>query len=326
MTKRSPRKKKTALQGLILLIIVALVALYNHLSEPHFQFHHDGIITTYSTEQDGDLTQLFVQSILGAKDSIHCLNYAIRDKQIIQALNTAAERGINVEVVYDPTASKGAFSKFSTHVKQKRYEGNGLMHMKLLAIDNEVAFLGTANFTRASLAHHANTVLCITHPGIAALIQEKVKAFPYAVSSRSHSFTLPNVELQFAFLPEYKGAADEVKKLLRSAKKTIDVAMFTFTRRDFAKELIDAKKRGVSVNVRLDSGSMKGTSKIIAQYLKKGGVSVEKGVSTGLYHHKLALIDKKTWIIGSANWTKSAFGRNDEYLLFLKRLDTHDTP
>lgn len=313
------RPKKRLIQSLLLLIILCLSLLYQSFTSPAFQFHHDGFFSTYSTELDGDLTELFVGAIGEAKECISCMNYAVKDKKIIQALNASSARGIPITLVYDSSASPGLEASLSPAIDKKRHEGNGLMHMKLLAIDHKIAYLGSANFTHSSLTKHANTVIRLDHPGIAALIDQKAKIYPETISRQSHAFELGRMQIDFSFLPDDPKASQRVKSLLRSAQSTIDVAMFTFTRMDFAEELLAAKNRGVAVTVTMDAGSMSGTSSKVAQYLQKNGVEVKAGVSDGLYHHKMALIDKKLWIVGSANWTKSAFGKNGEYLLILNK-------
>lgn len=307
------------LQLFIAFSIVALTFLYNSFDKPEIQLHHEGGLTTYSTENDGDLTPLFLDGIHKAKRSICCLNYSIKDSSIIDALNASAKRGVEISIVYDPSASQKLDSLLDGRIKRIHYEGKGLMHMKLLAIDDEVAYVGTANFTKGSLAKHSNTVLRIVHPGMAALIKEKTQSYPKNLASAPYPFTMPGIQIDFSFLPEDKSASQRIIELIRSAERTIQVAMFTFTRMDFAKELAAAQKRGVDVSVSLDEGSMKGTSKKIAQYLARNGVEVKKGDANGLYHHKLALIDGTTWIVGSANWTKSAFGKNSEYMIVMRR-------
>lgn len=313
------RPRKFILQILTASIALSLLFLYESFSEPAFQLHHEGGLSTYTTENDGDLTPLYLHAIGEAKKSICCMNYAIKDRRIISALNASAKRGVSISVVYDASASAGIEDLLHKDIQRKRYEGQGLMHMKLLTIDDETAYVGTANFTQSSLTKHANTVIRISHPGMVSYIQEKTFSYPKVISKKPQTFSLPGIDLIFSFLPDDKTAAEGVKQILRSAQKTIDVAMFTFTRMDFAKELVAAHARGVAVTVTLDEGSMKGTSKKIAVYLKKNGVFVKKGISDGLYHHKLALIDGTTWIVGSANWTRSAFEKNGEYLIFMHR-------
>jgi phosphatidylserine/phosphatidylglycerophosphate/cardiolipin synthase-like enzyme len=39
-----------------------------------------------------------------------------------------------------------------------------------------------------------------------------------------------------------------------------------------------------------------------------------------LLHHKWAIVDEEQWIMGSANWTKAAFAKNEDFLLILSTL------
>jgi phosphatidylserine/phosphatidylglycerophosphate/cardiolipin synthase-like enzyme len=105
------------------------------------------------------------------------------------------------------------------------------------------------------------------------------------------------------FLPlDTKKAQNEIVKQLNSAKKTIDIAMYNFKYRKFANALKQATKKGVDVKVYYYKKKIKFAKKIKA--LK---------VRTKL-HTKIAIIDKKIAIFGSANWTKESFKKNYEVI------------
>jgi phosphatidylserine/phosphatidylglycerophosphate/cardiolipin synthase-like enzyme len=73
----------------------------------------------------------------------------------------------------------------------------------------------------------------------------------------------------------------------------------------------------------MDRGMSKGSSEKVTTALKSHNVFVRTHLGGGLLHHKCALIDN-TFVFGSANWTKAAFSKNEEYLLFLESLSKKD--
>jgi phosphatidylserine/phosphatidylglycerophosphate/cardiolipin synthase-like enzyme len=96
--------------------------------------------------------------------------------------------------------------------------------------------------------------------------------------------------------------------------------MFMWTRRDFAHEIVQAKNRGVKVEVVIDNHNGHGAGASIVDFLKKEGVNVSLSKGNGLLHHKMMVVDNHTLVIGSANWTKRAFKENDDCFLILTPL------
>ena len=111
------------------------------------------------------------------------------------------------------------------------------------------------------------------------------------------------------------------------AQSTLDIAIYSFTNKAIARKVRNAAKRGVRVRIVADyDQSLKDRySKIgylakyrnVEVYLLRGKYS-KRGEFYGKMHMKLALIDNKRLIFGSANWTNSAFLRNYETLYFVE--------
>jgi hypothetical protein len=124
-----------------------------------------------------------------------------------------------------------------------------------------------------------------------------------------------------------------VKEALSKAEKSINVAMFTIesslSRQDskpnrLIDALIEAKKRGVDVEVILDQNvdfvqqrhasdwETKIKSTRVYKRLKDAGIKVYYDEPTRYTHAKCVIIDKKIVILGSTNWTESSFDNNIE--------------
>ena len=126
------------------------------------------------------------------------------------------------------------------------------------------------------------------------------------------TFTVGNQTVDLFFLPRNHKALDKLKFLIRSAKKSIKIAMFTWTRLDIAKTVIDASRRGVKVEVVIDGHSSIGASSKVMDYLKENGISAKASRGDGLLHHKMMIVDDRILVNGSTNWTKAAFNDNDD--------------
>jgi len=111
---------------------------------------------------------------------------------------------------------------------------------------------------------------------------------------------------------ETKQAYKQIEKLIDSSKSQIDVAMYNFSKKSLAEELIKKHKKGIKVRVFFDSEKIKNKS---SEYklLKKSGIECIV-ISKAKLHTKLAIFDKKTALFGSLNWTKESFDENYEIL------------
>jgi hypothetical protein len=102
----------------------------------------------------------------------------------------------------------------------------------------------------------------------------------------------------------------------------INLAMAWFTDKDIAKAIIDANNRGVKVEVILSSNQQNDT---VRKLFEENGVKVyafETGDSRGIMHHKFCLIDNKTTINGSFNYSYNASTNNVENILVSDDLKT----
>ena len=111
---------------------------------------------------------------------------------------------------------------------------------------------------------------------------------------------------------------------MREAHKTIRLVMFTLTHNEITSALIAAHKRGVDVRVAVDYYTARGASKKTLEQLRQAQIPVYLSQGKELLHHKWALIDGDILIMGSANWTKAAFTKNQDFLLLLSSLRPDD--
>lgn len=198
------------------------------------------------------------------------------------------------------------------------------MHLKILVIDESQLFMGSANMTGESLRMHSNLMTGMESPALASLVKKKADSMEEVGCNSAtiphQDFLMGGQKVEFWFLPDDKGAANRIKGLIEAATKTIRIAMFTWTRRDFAEAVIDARKRGVKVEVILDFAQSQSASAPIMKFLIQRSIPVRLSQGNGLLHHKMMLIDGTTLVNGSANWTKNGFTQNDDCFIVLHDL------
>ncbi|MBI3236535.1 MAG: DUF1669 domain-containing protein [Chlamydiales bacterium] len=265
----------------------------------------------YSNQMRQDIKLLFLKALLKAEKSIDLCMYGITDKEIIQRLASRSDAGIPVHIEYDKKASSSKLlSPLNSKARLIPSACKGLMHRKILIIDEKWLLLGTANLTTPSLKHHNNLVLGIYSPSLASFLKNPITSH--------YIFSIQDTQAELFLLPDKdKKALEKLISTLRSAEKTIQIAMFTLTHPQIAEELAAAQSRGVQVLIAIDRYTAKGASKKCLKKLSDAGIEIFASRGKELLHHKWALIDEKVLIVGSANWTLSAFKKNEDLLLFL---------
>ena len=103
---------------------------------------------------------------------------------------------------------------------------------------------------------------------------------------------------------------------IKESRKSIDAAVYTFTRRQIADALISAHRRGVHVDLKVDAKQAKweGMQDVLKR-MTKAGITVTLITmprSSNHMHHKFIVVDDRTVVTGSYNYTTSATIANHE--------------
>jgi phosphatidylserine/phosphatidylglycerophosphate/cardiolipin synthase-like enzyme len=111
--------------------------------------------------------------------------------------------------------------------------------------------------------------------------------------------------------------------LISQARKSIYVAMYSFTRDGLASALVDAKNRGVEVKVIMEEENayVQGSD---YRMLKEAGVDVRLDGNPALMHHKFMIVDGELVVTGSYNWSTAAEDRNDENFVVIRDKEVVD--
>lgn len=324
--KKKSKKKRTVQQSLLAIVISLAMSFLFWAGEsetPSAPPTGGNPAALYSNMTGDHLQKTLASAIQNAKKSIVLMIYSLNDPEIIQALKKKSEEGVSVKVIYDARASVGVDRKLGPAVDAIARASHGLMHQKIMVLDEEEVWLGSANMTTDSLFEQGNLVAALRCSHLANNILQKAKCMSedsFEKPIANHLFSIGGQDCELWFLPDNNQAVAKIKTILQGAKKTIRVAMYTFSRYDFAKELIDAKKRGVNVEVFLDHQSSKGASSQIVAMLKKHGISIFTNPGQSLLHYKFLYVDDATLVNGSANWTKAAFQQNDDVFMIFHRV------
>ncbi len=142
------------------------------------------------------------------------------------------------------------------------------------------------------------------------------------------SSSIPTEDVQLVIDAQYLQVA---KRMIQEAKQSIQVMMFEMGYYDqhpntpsnlLIKELIEARKRGVKVEVILEvkEGEDRTTerNRHTGKILSEGGVEVIYDSFSKTTHAKLMVVDGKLSLLGSTNWTYYALTNNNEASILVR--------
>lgn len=106
----------------------------------------------------------------------------------------------------------------------------------------------------------------------------------------------------------------KIHSLCYSAKRSIDICVFTISDNTLSEHLIKAHRRGVKVRIISDDDKQYDPGSDI-QILRDAKIPLRTDSSEHHMHHKFSIFDAHILLNGSFNWTASASNYNAENLL-----------
>jgi cardiolipin synthase A/B len=302
-------------------------------------------VTTYTHGEE--LFDAMLQAIRGARKRIFFESYIVKDDSVGQrfkaALVEAAERGVEVHVIYDGFANlvvPPRFLRFPPPVHVLRYPvmrlGAPLMirrtgrdHRKILVVDDEVGFIGGYNVGTDYATRWRDTHLRLQGPSVWELENAFIDFWNAhrsgALPRLEHSGPAPwntrirayrNVPYQLI----YPIRAMYLEAIDRATRRIHITQGYFIPDRELADALLAAARRGVQVDILLPEHS----NHVIADWLSRGWYSIllRGGVRLWLYrdamvHAKTATIDGLWSTVGTANIDRLSLTGNYEINLEL---------
>ncbi len=301
---------------------------------------------------DGDLAyDEILNCIQEAKKNINISTYIFESdyvgKIFKDALIKKIEEGIEVNVIYDAVGSIRASRKFFKEMKEagihliefhpiftlNLIKLNQRLHRKLFIIDGKVAFIGGMNISceyagpKYKGYNWRDLMAKVEGPAVADLqtmffalwvrvggvfSHKELEYFPQL----HHKGDKDVVTVGTDYWVERKKLRDTFIMLVKKAEKEILIeSAYFLPDHDIRKTLRDAARRGVEVKIIIPRNTDIKTVYYArrAMYTKflKAGVKIYE-YTPHVLHTKLAVIDRSTVIIGSANFDYRSFIHNIE--------------
>ena len=113
---------------------------------------------------------------------------------------------------------------------------------------------------------------------------------------------------------------ESISDLLKQAKHTLDICVFTITDERLASDILHCHQSGIKVRIITDDEKMHDYGSAI-KGLKNAGIPIKIDHSRYHMHHKFGIIDSRIIFTGSFNWTYTASNHNQENLLITTNYD-----
>jgi phosphatidylserine/phosphatidylglycerophosphate/cardiolipin synthase-like enzyme len=113
------------------------------------------------------------------------------------------------------------------------------------------------------------------------------------------------------------GCTDVIVAELKRARREVVVLAYSFTSQPIAQALVEAKKRGVHVEIVLDHSNETEVHTDLTYFIEQG-LAPLVDPHHAIAHNKIMVIDRHTVITGSFNFTNQAEHENAENLLVLR--------
>lgn len=134
-----------------------------------------------------------------------------------------------------------------------------------------------------------------------------------AIAEVSRPTVVSNLETCFS---PNENCDQKLINVINSAKKTLDIAIFSITHPDIAASIVAVKKKGVDVRMVVDKGQSTG-SRSQTDELMTAQVSIRIGNSAKIMHDKYCIVDGLVLETGSFNYTMSATIYNTENQIYI---------
>ncbi len=272
----------------------------------------------------------FLDAIGKAQKSVWVEIYLLTDRNVVRALEEAANRGLDVRVMLEahpygsgPVSPAQTMDKLqASGVKVKATNPNfSLTHAKCMITDSSTAYIMTSNFTLSALGGSNNSRnreydIADSNPQD---VQSVLDIFNADWQRSDPNLNDPNLVVSPT------NSRTSFTSLIASAQKSLIVEAEEMQDTEIQRDLVEAARRGVQVQVILpepQQGRDSNASGVSA--IRGGGVQVR--LDPTLYMHaKMMVADNHQAFVGSENISTASLDHNREVGLLISNTDVITT-
>lgn len=272
--------------------------------------------------------QAVLRDLAAARRQIDLASFEYNLPNLAEALIAAKRRGVHVRLALDrdclehPAMAHWAGLIEDAGIPIRWQHGSQFLHSKFVIIDGVVVWTGSWNPTVNDTYRNNNNLLRITVPAVVAnyrteFAQMADGAFGTAKRQRTpYPLTQAGAFAVANYFSPHETVRPHLLAQIGAARHQIDVLAFAFTDDAIGAALAERQRAGVPVRVVFEARNIRGSGSEQGPLLA-AGVDVLADGNCYTMHHKVIIIDQRTVITGSYNFTARAEDVNDENLLIL---------
>ena len=310
----------------------------------HYQF--------FTTTKDA--VDAMLEAVANAESSIYLETYIFRplpdSYKFAEKLKEKAKQGLEVKIIFDGFGVRDFDEKIIEEMKEagadvvifnpyklssfwrgihQFFERN---HRKVLIIDKNIGFIGGVNISGYE-ENWLDLQIKIVGPAVRMLLRtfsHSYLAGGGTLDKIKHLLYLPLTKESYLRILWHKPHPDNsvVKNFylnwIRKSKKTLTlISPYFLPDEDILKELENAKKRGVKIDVLLpwESDYPSLTYAMRAYWELYAGVGMKLYLVKRMIHAKAVMVDDKVAFVGSSNFDSQTFYRSHESNLIFSNKD-----
>jgi len=305
---------------------LVMATVSNSSGKMNVYFNH-GVDHSVATDELAVTTDFIIDTIISyidlAQQTLDITMYEAENQEIVDAINAAYDRGVQVRIISDDEGNNAIFDGLDANIPYIEGNAGGIMHDKFFVIDREDVdncwvLSGSMNQTVNNLGWDYNNIITIQDQSLAKAYTLEFNemwgsdgAMPDANNSKfgnqktdntPHRFLINDTPVELYFSPT-DGTAQRIKEAIDAAENEMAFAVLVFTENSLGNAVLDAHDRGVETQGIIDYVEFNGSE---LDFLVNNGVDVLDYQNANgtqwpegpTLHHKYAIID---YAQGSAN-------------------------
>lgn len=273
-------------------------------------------VRMYVEPDDGE--SVITGAIKSASKSIWLEIYILTDRNVIRALEEAANNGLDVRVMLEPhPVGGGSVSRTLDELKAAGVKAQytspafALTHEKGMVIDSSTAYIMTSNFSRSALGGSSSSSTRNREYGIIDSNQQDVQAVMTIFTADWNHTAAQFNDANLVVSPVNSRSA--FMGIISSAQHTLLIEAEEMNDSAIEQALVSAARRGVQIEIILPapSGSSGDSNSQGIAALKQSNITVREDPQ--LYMHaKIIVADGAKAFVGSENISTQSLDQNRE--------------
>lgn len=282
----------------------------------------------------GEVEERLVLLMGSATRTVDVAAYTFDLQSVAEAMAAAAARGVRVRMVTDTDSlEKTLDSRSQDAFRTVRRAGieivadfrPAIMHHKFTVVDSEWVQTGSWNYTENDTHRLDNNSVVFRSAELASsytaefermFSQRRFGPTKTPRSGAGPTLTVGGLRIESYFAPQ-DGIATRLMERVNATQSRLHFLAFSFTHDALGEAIIARARAGVEVQGVFEAN---GSESVFSELrrMKQAGLDVYTDANPSYMHHKVLLLDDRTTIFGSYNFSSSAERANDENLLVVE--------